>query len=89
MDMRGSYREVSPPSRLVSTESWGAEWPETVNTMDLTEIHGQTTITITMSYPSKDARDAALKTGMKDGLDQSFVKLDALLARLGPFGATE
>lgn len=89
MDMRGSYREVSPPSRLVSTESWGAQWPETVNTMDLTEDGGQTTITITMSYPSKEARDAALKTGMKEGSDQSFVKLDALLATLGRFDVVE
>jgi uncharacterized protein YndB with AHSA1/START domain len=53
-----------------------------VNTIDLTEIDGQTTITITMSYPSKAARDAALKTGMKEGSDQSFVKLDALLETL-------
>ena len=27
MDMRGEYREVEPPARLVNTESWGADWP--------------------------------------------------------------
>jgi uncharacterized protein YndB with AHSA1/START domain len=79
MTLAGSYREVSPPSRLVFTESWGPEWPETVNTLVLAESGGQTTITITVSYPSKEARDAALATGAVSGMDQSFAKLDALL----------
>jgi uncharacterized protein YndB with AHSA1/START domain len=82
MPMQGSYREVSPPERLVSTESWGPEWPETVNTMVLTESGKLTTITITIQYPSKEARDAALKTGMKTGMDQSFARLDSMLEAL-------
>lgn len=82
MTMQGSYREVAPPERLVSTESWGPEWPETVNTMVLTETGGLTTITITVRYPSKEARDAALKTGMKSGMDQSFARLDSMLESL-------
>jgi uncharacterized protein YndB with AHSA1/START domain len=82
MTMQGSYREVAPPERLVSTESWGPEWPETVNTMVLTETGGLTTITITARYPSKEARDAALKTGMKSGMDQSFARLDSMLESL-------
>jgi uncharacterized protein YndB with AHSA1/START domain len=82
MTMQGSYREVVPPERLVSTESWGPEWPETVNTMVLTETGGLTTITIRVRYPSKEARDAALKTGMKSGMDQSFARLDGLLETL-------
>jgi hypothetical protein len=32
-----------------------------------------------MLYPSKEVRDAALKTGMKDGMDQSFDRLDEYL----------
>jgi uncharacterized protein YndB with AHSA1/START domain len=79
MTLNGKYREVSPPARLVWTESWGPEWPETINTMILTESAGQTTITITMSYPSKQARDAALATGATSGMDQSYARLDALL----------
>jgi uncharacterized protein YndB with AHSA1/START domain len=82
MTMQGSYREVAPPERLVSTESWGPEWPETVNTMVLAETDGLTTITITVRYPSKEARDAALKTGMKEGMDQGFARLDTLLETL-------
>ena len=75
MGMRGVYREVKPPERLVSTESWGGDWPETLNTLVLTEQEGKTTITHTVLYPSKEARDAALQTGMKDGASQSFDRL--------------
>lgn len=75
LDMRGSYREVTPPERLVSTESWGGDWPETLNTLTLTDEAGKTTITQTVLYPSQEARDAALETGMKDGAAQSFDRL--------------
>jgi uncharacterized protein YndB with AHSA1/START domain len=75
LDMRGSYREVEPPERLVSTESWGGDWPETRNTLTLAEKDGRTTCTLTVLYPSKEARDAALRTGMKDGTAQSFDRL--------------
>jgi uncharacterized protein YndB with AHSA1/START domain len=79
MGMRGAYREVTPPERLVSTESWGSDWPETVNTLTLAEKDGKTTITQTVLYPSKEARDAALQTGMKEGMDASFDRLDEYL----------
>jgi uncharacterized protein YndB with AHSA1/START domain len=82
MTLQGSYREVTPPERLVATESWGPEWPETVNTTVLSESAGQTTITITVRYPSKEARDAALETGMKEGMNQGFARLDVLLDTL-------
>lgn len=82
MTLAGVVREVVPPTRLVTTERWGPEWPETVNTMALTEARDLTTITVTVLYPSKETRDAALKTGMKDGMDISFASLDALLRTL-------
>jgi uncharacterized protein YndB with AHSA1/START domain len=75
MEMRGVYREITPPERLVSTESWGGDWPETINTLVLSEENGKTTMTNTVLYPSKEARDAALKTGMKDGVAASFDRL--------------
>jgi len=71
-----------PPERLVSTERWGPDWPETVNAVVLTESAGQTTITLTITYPTKEARDAALATGMKEGMDPSYARLDSLLATL-------
>jgi uncharacterized protein YndB with AHSA1/START domain len=83
MEMRGVYREISPPERLVSTESWGGPWPETVNTLTLVEKDGRTTATLTILYPSQEARDAALKTGMKEGMALSFNRLaEYLLTRI-------
>ncbi|MBI3981870.1 MAG: SRPBCC domain-containing protein [Gemmatimonadetes bacterium] len=38
MAMRGSYKEVVPPERLVHTESWGPEWPETTNASRVTPV---------------------------------------------------
>lgn len=72
MDMKGVYREIHPPERLVCTESWGGDWPETINALVLSEKDGVTTITQTVLYPSKEARDAAMKTGMKEGVSRSF-----------------
>ena len=83
MAMRGVYREVVPPERLVSTESWGGDWPETLNTLLLVEEDGRTTMTLTVLYPSKEARDAALQTGMKEGMNATFVRLDEYLRTMG------
>jgi uncharacterized protein YndB with AHSA1/START domain len=82
MSMTGTYREVVPPERVVHTESWGPEWPATLNTLTLTESGGQTTMALTILYPSREARDAALQTGMKDGMEQTFANLDALLGTM-------
>ena len=79
MTLTGSVLEVVPPERLVTTESWGAEWPDTVNSLVLTESEGRTTITLTITYISKEARDAALGTGATDGMNRSFELLDELL----------
>ncbi|MCC6177105.1 MAG: SRPBCC family protein [Chloroflexi bacterium] len=79
MEMKGEYREVTPPERVVSTESWGPEWPETINTVTLTEQGARTTIAQTTLYPSKEARDAAMKTGMMDGMAAAFTRLDGYL----------
>ena len=76
MEMRGVYREITPPERLVTTESWGADWPETVNTIVLREENGKTTMTLTILYPSKEARENALKAGMKEGMEMTFDRLE-------------
>ena len=82
MEMRGEYREVAPPERLVSTESWGADWPETINTLSLSEASGRTTIMTQVLYPSKQARDAALESGMQDGVTETFDRLAEYLRTL-------
>jgi uncharacterized protein YndB with AHSA1/START domain len=82
MGMRGVYHEIVPPERLVCTESWGGDWPETLNTLTLSEQDGKTTITQRVLYPSKEARDAALQTGMQEGVSVSFDRLAEYLATL-------
>jgi uncharacterized protein YndB with AHSA1/START domain len=82
MEMRGVCREVAPPERLVSTEAWCGDWPETLNTLVLSEENGKTTMTQTILYPSKEARDAALQTGMKDGVAQSYDRLEEHLRKM-------
>ena len=44
---------------------------------------GRTTLSITILYPSKEARDAALGTGMKDGASASFDLLAEYLQTMG------
>src|SRR4051812_5288690 len=82
MGMHGVYQEVVPHERVVWTEAWGEGWPATVNTLILTEQAGKTIISQRVLYPSKEARDAALKSGMIDGASQSYDRLAAHLATL-------
>jgi uncharacterized protein YndB with AHSA1/START domain len=83
MGMRGIYKEVVPYERLVNTESWGPDWPETLNTLLLTEENGRTMTTSIMLYPSKETRDAALQTGMKEGVEVSYDRLAEYLRTIG------
>jgi uncharacterized protein YndB with AHSA1/START domain len=81
----GEFREVERPSRIVHVERYdpgdvGGEMGEALVTSVLTEEAGVTTHTMTIRYESKDVRDAALKTGMTDGMEQSYQKLDEVLA---------
>jgi len=78
----GVNNEVTPPSRIVSTESWGDPWPVATNILELTESGGQTTVVMTIRYASKKERDAALGTGMKDGMTVGYERLDEYLGTL-------
>jgi uncharacterized protein YndB with AHSA1/START domain len=80
MAMNGVYREIKSPERLVSTENWGGDFPETINTVVLTEEHGQTKMALTITYPNKEARDRVLKTGMTDGMEPTFRRLEQYLS---------
>jgi uncharacterized protein YndB with AHSA1/START domain len=82
MEMRGVYREVVAPERLVNTEAWGGDWAETLNTLVLTEEDGQTTMTCTLLYPSKEDRERATATGMQEGWSMSYGRLDTHLRTL-------
>ncbi len=80
--MEGVYKEIVPHERIVSTEGWGPEWPEAVNTYVFTEENGRTTLTVTSRFPSREAREKAIATGMEKGWAQSNDRLDGYLATL-------
>jgi uncharacterized protein YndB with AHSA1/START domain len=84
MGMRGEYREIVRPARLVSTEVFDEAWYPggAVETMDLVEKDGKTTLTTTVLYDSKEARDGVLKTPMAEGMADSYNKLAELLAEM-------
>ena len=75
MAMRGVYREVSRPDRLVSTESFDDYPGESLNTLVFTEEDGKTTITCTVLYESKEMRDAVIESGMQKGAAETFDRL--------------
>ncbi|MFY9310643.1 MAG: SRPBCC domain-containing protein [Bacteroidia bacterium] len=51
-----------------------------INTLSLAERDGRTTLTISMLFPSKEARDGAIQSGMSDGMAMSYDMLDGVLA---------
>ncbi len=84
MVMNGVFRELVRPERLVHTEIFEEDWTggETVVTTLLTEKAGKTTMTQTILYSSREARDAVLKTPMEQGCAQCYDRLDRLLVSI-------
>lgn len=85
----GTYTEVSEPATLSYDEYYDPGTGDFAMPVDkparirstYTEKDGITTLVTVMDFGSKEARDAALSTGMTDGMEFSYQRLDALLAR--------
>ena len=75
----GKYVEVTPPSRL----SWTNEESDdgVVTTVTFEERDGQTHLTLSELYPTKEALDRNI--GSTEGLPEQFAQLDALLPTIG------
>jgi uncharacterized protein YndB with AHSA1/START domain len=80
MGMRGVYREIVPPERSVHMESFDDYPGESQVTAVFVEQEGKTTLTATVLYPSREVRDAVIKSGMEHGAAESYDKLGELLA---------
>jgi uncharacterized protein YndB with AHSA1/START domain len=84
MAMHGVYREVVPPERVVRTECFefgcAPQAGEQLATLVLAEQGDGTLLTITLLYPSKEARDGAIASGMEHGVAASYDKLAEILA---------
>ena len=84
MGMGGVFREIVRPERLVATEVFDDAWypGEALDTTVLVEKAGKTTLTLTVLYESKEARDAVLKTPMESGVEYGYNKLAEMLASM-------
>jgi uncharacterized protein YndB with AHSA1/START domain len=78
----GRYLEVIPSSRLVWTNEEGED-SGPVTTLTFEEKGGQTLLVMRDLYPSKEALDAAMASGEKSGMGETFDQLDELLVALG------
>ena len=83
MGMGGVYRDIVAPERIVATEKFDQSWypGEAVGTSVLTEQGGKTTLTQTILYESREARDGVLKSGMEKGVVASYDRLAKLLEK--------
>lgn len=83
----GEILEVALHSKLVHTqhfdagnlgESMGGE--PSIITVTFNESNGITNVATSIKYASKADRDAAMSTGMTDGMEMSYQLLDGVLA---------
>ena len=92
---RGTYVEIDPPTRVVSTwlfEGWPGAWA--TETHALREVEGVTTLTLTLEFRDKEGiapmlkahEDAALRNE-RNGQNASFDAMEDLLASLVDSGA--
>lgn len=88
MGMGGIYREIVEPERIVSTEQFDQSWYPggAVGTMVLSEHAGRTTMTTTMLYDSREAREAVLQSPMESGMAAGYNALEAVLAAMAAEG---
>lgn len=87
---RGTYEEITPPTRLVNTwlfEGWPDAWA--VETNELHEAGGITTLTMTLAFRDAAGRahmdrahEQARRTGNQNGQSASYDAMEDLLAEL-------
>ena len=87
----GEFKHVDAPATMTQEEYFDAgdaggitgDMPvntPSINRTTFSESNGITTVVVLIDYGSKAARDAAVSTGMTDGMEVSYTSLDALLA---------
>ncbi len=80
---RGTYREVTPPERIVQTFEWeGMPGHVAAETATFEDLGDQTKVTTVSIFHTTEERDGMLGSGMEGGLNETYERLDELLARL-------
>ena len=72
----GEVLLIDAPRRAVTTERMQGMPTETLNDLNLYEEDGATLVTVLIEYPDKETRDMILATGMADGMESSFARLE-------------
>ncbi|MEV4736585.1 MULTISPECIES: SRPBCC family protein [unclassified Microbacterium] len=72
----GEALVIDAPRRSVQTERMTGMPVETLNDLNLYEEDGATLITLYIEYPDKETRDMILATGMADGMEASYDRLE-------------
>lgn len=79
---RGTYREITPPERIVQTFEWeGMPGHVSVETATFEDLGEQTRVVTVSIFHTGEERDGMLGSGMEGGLNETYERLDALLAR--------
>lgn len=80
----GIYTEVTAPTRVVFTSVFEpmADAGAVVCTVTFTERDGRTEMVSYEVYPSKEARDATIASGMEHGMREAMDQLEDLIASL-------
>ena len=80
---RGTYREVTPPERIVQTFEWeGMPGHVHVETATFEDLGERTKFTTTLLFDTTEERDGLLAHGGEAGMNETYARLDGLLARL-------
>jgi uncharacterized protein YndB with AHSA1/START domain len=84
MVFSGTVREVTPPSRLVFTQLFEQmrSAGEAIVTGTLQERDGKTDMVLHQLFPSKEALDGAIESGMEQGMRETYEQLEELVASL-------
>lgn len=83
MTLRGVFTEVTLHERAIHTEVMALGTGQLVGSLverhEFSEASNVTTLRITQTYASKEARDGALASGMDEGMEACYKQLEALL----------
>jgi len=84
MAMGGTFHEIVPPERMITTERFDDPWygGECLVTTTFTETDGRTTVVTTMRFDSQEIRDGVVKSGMASGVETSYQRLDRMLPEM-------
>jgi uncharacterized protein YndB with AHSA1/START domain len=79
---RGTFREVVAPERIAQTFEWdGMPGYVSVDTATFEDLGDRTKVVSTTIFHTAEERDGMLGSGMEKGMNETFARLDELLAR--------